>query len=81
MGSVSHHITPVVINSLEVDTHTCTHSRTEAIILRNQVHAGLWPAHTWFKSTCDCTPVLIKISKVLLIWLGTYYSGNSNFKW
>ena len=29
-------------------THTHTDVRTKAIS-RNQAHAGLWPAHTWFK--------------------------------
>ena len=55
MGSISHHITPLVINSLGGGhTHTHTHaqayrhSRTEAI-LRNQVLTGLWPARAWFK--------------------------------
>jgi len=46
-GSISHHITPLVINSLRGgDTHIQT-SRTKAIT-RNQLHTGLWPAHAWF---------------------------------
>ena len=64
MGSISHHITPLVINSLggrhthtqthtrkhtHANTHTRILSRTEAI-LKNQAHAGLWPACTWFKN-------------------------------
>ena len=53
MGSISHHIMPLVINSLGVDTHTHTQayqrSRTEAII-RNQACAGLWPACAWFNN-------------------------------
>ena len=67
MGSISHHITPLVINSLggghthahthtHTHTHTRTHTHTQAYrrswteaILRNQVHAGLWPARAWFK--------------------------------
>ena len=50
MGSISHHITPLVINSLR-GRHTNTHAyiRTETI-LRNQAHASLWPAHAWFKN-------------------------------
>ena len=47
MGSISHHITPLVINILGADTQTRTHtnthvyrhSQTEAI-LRNQARAG-----------------------------------------
>ena len=47
MGSISHHITPLVINSLgggHTHTHTHTHAyiRTETI-LRNQARA-------WFKN-------------------------------
>ena len=43
MGSISCHITPLVINNLGADTHTNTHTevRTEAI-LRNQARAGAW---------------------------------------
>ena len=51
------HITPLVINSLgRGHTHTHTHTRTHipsirtGSILRNQVCAGLWPAHAWFKN-------------------------------
>ena len=52
MGSISHHITPLVINSLGIGhTHTYTHIhlRTEAI-LRNQARASLWLVLTWFKN-------------------------------
>ena len=52
MGSISHHITPLVINSFGGGhTHTNTHTdiRTETI-LRNQAHTGLWPVHAWFKN-------------------------------
>ena len=51
MASISHHIMPLVINSLgggHTNTHTHTDTRTETI-LRNQAHAGLRPARTWFK--------------------------------
>ena len=57
MGSISHYITPLVINSLggghtHTHTHTSILSRTEAII-RNQARVGLRPAHVWFnKFTC-----------------------------
>ena len=52
MGSISHHITPLVIDSLGGGhTHKQTYrsSRTEAI-LRNQARAGLRPACAWFKN-------------------------------
>ena len=50
MGSISHHITPLVINSLG-GGHKHTHIllQTEAI-LRNQALAGLWPSRAWFKN-------------------------------
>ena len=59
MGSISRHITPLVINSLgdrHTQTHTHTHTNTHTdvhtgTILRNQVHAGLWPARAWFKKS------------------------------
>ena len=48
MGSISHHITPLVINSLGGgDTHTRILSRTEEI-LRNQTHASSRPVRAWF---------------------------------
>ena len=51
-GSISHHITPLVINGLRMDTHANTHaykpSWTEAI-LRNQACASHRPAHACFK--------------------------------
>ena len=62
MGSISHHITPLVINSLGADTYTNTHtqththtqayrrSRTEAI-LRNQAHASHRPVRAWFNNS------------------------------
>ena len=49
MGSISHHITPLVIDSLgggHTHKHTYRSSRTEAI-LRNQ--ARVRPARAWFK--------------------------------
>ena len=53
MGSISHHIMPLVINSLggghvHAHTHAYRHSQTEAI-LRNQANTGHRPACTWFK--------------------------------
>ena len=51
MGSLSHHITPLVINSLGGGhTPAYRHSQTEAI-LRNQARAGRRPARAWFKNT------------------------------
>ena len=47
---------PLVINSLKGGhTQTCTHTyrRPDQKILRNQGHAGLWSAHTWFKNNKD----------------------------
>ena len=55
MGFISRRITPLVINSLG-DGHTQTHTQTNThtdirtgTISRNQAHAGLRPAHAWFK--------------------------------
>jgi len=52
-GSISHHNTPLVINSLR-GGHTHTHagiltSWTKAIS-RNQLHAGQRPVHAWFNN-------------------------------
>ena len=49
MQSISHHIMPLVINALE-GGHTQRHTDmgTKAIS-RNQVCAGLWLVHAWFK--------------------------------
>ena len=54
MGSISHHITPLVVHSLR-GGHTHTHANTHAYrhlqtkaILRNQARTGLWLAHAWF---------------------------------
>ena len=53
MRSISCHITPLVINSLG-HGHTHTQTRIPTIrtgsILRNQAHAGLWPACAWLKT-------------------------------
>ena len=53
MGSVSRHITPLVINSLG-GGHTRKHTHILTIrtgsTLRNQARPGLWPARAWFKN-------------------------------
>ena len=54
MGSISHHIMPLVINNLrgghtQTRTQAYRRSRTEAV-LRNQAHAGLWLARVLFKN-------------------------------
>ena len=52
MGFISHHITPLVINSLGGGhIHTRILSRTEAI-LRNQACASRRPVRAWFKNNC-----------------------------
>ena len=33
-----------------IHTHTHTHFGGMKVISRNQAHAGLWLAHTWFKN-------------------------------
>jgi len=82
-GSISHHITPLVINSLGGGhTHIHTHasiltSRTKAIS-RNQLHTGLQPAHTWF-NICQVGLRLLCSKIHLLFFLAlfkifTYYS-------
>ena len=52
MGSISCHITPLVINSLgggHTHKHTNTHTDIRTgTISKNQARAGLWPAHAWF---------------------------------
>ena len=62
MEFISHHIMPLVINSLSgghththKHTHAYRHSQTEAI-LRNQAHAGLWPARAWVKNIPSVVP-------------------------
>ena len=48
MGSISHHITPPVINSLGADTHTHIHYRGQKQFYETK-RAGIQPAYTWFK--------------------------------
>ena len=62
MGSISHHITPLVINSLG-GGHTHAYIRTETI-LRNQARAGLRPARAWFKNVCYFIKLYIKGSSI-----------------
>ena len=62
MGSISHHITPLVINSLR-GGHTHILKFTDKAILRNQAHAGLWPAHAWFNYLDDFKNAILKKEK------------------
>ena len=55
MESISHHVTPLVINSFGADTDTHTYRRPHRKKLRNQALAGLQPAHTWFKISLSIT--------------------------
>ena len=61
MESISVYIAPLVIHSLG-GGHTHTDVCTETI-LRNQVSAGLWLAHIWFKNSsllaCNGGPVIL----------------------
>ena len=63
MGSISHCIMLLVINSLggrNTHAYTRTHAQThtqiciptllDKAILRNQAHASLWPVRTWLKA-------------------------------
>ena len=56
IGSISHHIMPLVINSLGLDTHVNKHSHARIqtfvteTILRNQAHGRRRPALAWFKN-------------------------------
>ena len=65
IGSISCHITPIVINSLG-GGHTHTHILTiyTGSILRNQVCAGLRPACAWFKNVKKVR----KFSETLILW-------------
>jgi len=79
-GSISHHIMPLVINSLG-GGHKHTHKHTRILtsrikaISRNKSHAGQRPAHTWFKK--------IKLSPCDRLLLSLHSSGKidiNNFK-
>ena len=57
MGSISHHITPLVINSLGGGhTHTHAYIRTETILI-NQARRPA-PVRTWFK---NLTPISLVV--------------------
>ena len=52
MGSISHNITPVVINSLgggDTHQHTCMPTFTDKAVLSNQACTGVQPVCAWFK--------------------------------
>ena len=64
IGSISRHITPLVINSLGADTQTHRHTHTYTDIqteknLRNQVHTSLWPVSVWFKNIIDYSNLIL----------------------
>ena len=53
MGSLSHLITPLVINSLGADTHTQTHTHTQTCIptsVDKVILISQAPARAWFKN-------------------------------
>ena len=61
---MSQHITPLVINALgcghtDRQADRQTYRQTETIS-KDQVHAGLWPALTWFKRIFEYLVVVIK---------------------
>ena len=85
MGSISHHITPLVIHSLgggHINTHTHTHTdvRTETI-LRNQAHAWfkkmaiLMRSHGWFLQAQSHISVCSLIDASKVSWLATDYKS------
>ena len=65
MESISHHITPLAINSLRADTHThthkCKHTRMHRHLHRNNIKKpGVRPAHAWFNNPSeDCLANLL----------------------
>jgi len=64
-GSISHHITPLVINSLR-GGHTHTHASILTLwtkaISRNQLCAGLWLERAWFNKLCNVLSHLLFMS-------------------
>ena len=76
IGSISHHVTPLVINSLGADTQTHEHTYTYTDIpteknLRNQVHTSLWSVRAWFKNIIDyskliITTMILYVSKIVM---------------
>ena len=71
MGSISHHIMPLVINSLGADTQTYTHTYTHIEvctekIVRNQAFVGLRPVRAWFK---NYTSIEANIKLYYMLWL------------
>jgi len=78
-GSISHHIMPLVINSLG-GGHTHTHtriqtSRTKAIS-RNQSCAGQRPARAWFNKSINS--ICNKTTLVAMYIYGNFLAGNSS---
>ena len=77
MGSISRHITPLVINSLggghtHTQTHTHTDVRTETIS-RNQARAGLRPARAWFNNRISHPQLLNAISIAIIVLYSWIY--------
>ena len=69
MGSITRHITPLVIHSFwgrHTLKHTCIQAFMDKSILRNQACADLEPAHSWFKN------LILNIYQTLVI--STLYS-------
>ena len=51
MGSISHHIRPLVITSFRGrHTHTHTHTLRRQDQFLETRHTDLWPVHSWFKN-------------------------------
>ena len=81
--SISHHITPLVINALG-GGHTCMHTNAQTkVISRNQERTSLQPACLWFKNHFSTYKINVcmyihryytmKISSLLLFVLVGYW--------
>ena len=82
MGSISCHIMPLVINSLR-GRHTYTNTHTDVCtetILRNQGHAGLWPACTWFKNTNTYKALVRILLSGVITFISKQYAGSISDK-
>jgi len=73
-NSISHHITPLVINSLGGrHTHASILTSWTKAISRNQSHASLCLARTWFKNKLTSYKVFVNIFlyKMCLLWFSS----------